>query len=338
MDSSKKKDVSTKWEKVLWKEHPNFPDHYTGPLFLESLVVNADIPRRSYWRVVTSALTVLQQLASVSLAAAAAYHLHASNLSTHTLIQWETYLFILGALVHSSCTTVAVTITTAPKSHSKSPLSSSSSSLTTIIFALLTSLGGGLILTLITLLLAPILASLATSISSDSIVASSVGLLIVHLYLFDYRIATTTARGGGGGLGGGAALCSALLISSRLQSNLAVFSLVFLALELFILGPFCWRAVGRRSEVVHSVLTVACTAGTAYILRMMHSMDDGGGGDDAKQQQAVMASVSFIAASVFVGLLCPMWLVKIHKFKAQINGPWDEAIPRLSGLVVRSKE
>jgi phosphatidylinositol glycan class C protein len=160
------------------------------------------------------------------------------------------------------------------------------------------------------------------------------------LYLFDYRIATTTTTTtGGGGLGGGAALCSALLISSRLQSNLAVFSLVFLAIELFILGPFCWRAIGRASQVLHSILTVSCTAGTAYILRMMHSTDDDCDNDDndTKQQQAVLASVSFIAASVFVGLLCPMWLVKIHKFKAQINGPWDEAVPRLSWLVVRKK-
>jgi len=91
--------------------------------------------------------------------------------------------------------------------------------------------------------------------------------------------------------------------------------------------------------VLHSVVTVACTAGTAYILRMMHSMDDDRDNDDnhTKQQQAVLASVSFISASVFIGLLCPMWLVKIHKFKAQINGPWDEAVPRLSWLVVRKK-
>jgi len=25
-----------------------------------------------------------------------------------------------------------------------------------------------------------------------------------------------------------------------------------------------------------------------------------------------------------------MWLVRVHKFKAQMNGPWDEAVPKMS--------
>lgn len=44
---------------------------------------------------------------------------------------------------------------------------------------------------------------------------------------------------------------------------------------------------------------------------------------------AVLAS-AFCALVLFVALLCPMWLVRVHKFKAQINGPWDEAVPKMS--------
>lgn len=43
----------------------------------------------------------------------------------------------------------------------------------------------------------------------------------------------------------------------------------------------------------------------------------------------VLAS-AFAALVLFVSLLCPMWLVRVHKFKAQINGPWDEAVPKMS--------
>lgn len=32
----------------------------------------------------------------------------------------------------------------------------------------------------------------------------------------------------------------------------------------------------------------------------------------------------------FVSLICPLFLVKLHKFKAKINGPWDEAVPKVS--------
>jgi hypothetical protein len=31
-----------------------------------------------------------------------------------------------------------------------------------------------------------------------------------------------------------------------------------------------------------------------------------------------------------VTLVCPYWLVHIQKFKAKINGPWDEAVPKLA--------
>ena len=47
-------------------------------------------------------------------------------------------------------------------------------------------------------------------------------------------------------------------------------------------------------------------------------------------RQSVLLTSALLCMLGFVTLLCPMWLVRIHKFKAQINGPWDEAAPRLS--------
>jgi hypothetical protein len=43
----------------------------------------------------------------------------------------------------------------------------------------------------------------------------------------------------------------------------------------------------------------------------------------------------FLVAVVFISLLCPRWLVRIHKFKVQINGPWDEAVRRAGGAGCR---
>ena len=45
---------------------------------------------------------------------------------------------------------------------------------------------------------------------------------------------------------------------------------------------------------------------------------------------SAVLTTAFVALVLFISLLCPMWLVRVHKFKAQINGPWDEAVPKMS--------
>ena len=45
---------------------------------------------------------------------------------------------------------------------------------------------------------------------------------------------------------------------------------------------------------------------------------------------SVLLATSCICVACFVCLICPMWLVRVGKFKAQINGPWDEAVPKLA--------
>lgn len=63
------------WEKVLWREQP-YPDNYVDSKFLESLVVNASVAKRSYWKVVEGALLVAEQLCLVSLLSGVAFSVH----------------------------------------------------------------------------------------------------------------------------------------------------------------------------------------------------------------------------------------------------------------------
>ena len=44
-------------------------------------------------------------------------------------------------------------------------------------------------------------------------------------------------------------------------------------------------------------------------------------------------SIVFAIATFMVTLVCPMWMVSVHKFKAKINGPWDEAVPHLPSMI-----
>jgi hypothetical protein len=46
------------------------------------------------------------------------------------------------------------------------------------------------------------------------------------------------------------------------------------------------------------------------------------------------AAVAFCAGVAFVMFGCPLWLVRIQKYKQKINGNWDEAVPKWSSRVV----
>ena len=46
---------------------------------------------------------------------------------------------------------------------------------------------------------------------------------------------------------------------------------------------------------------------------------------------------AYVAAVLFVALACPLWLVRMMRFKRQINGPWDEAKPGKNAAWTRAR-
>jgi phosphatidylinositol glycan class C protein len=48
-------------------------------------------------------------------------------------------------------------------------------------------------------------------------------------------------------------------------------------------------------------------------------------------------SLLYVCVILGVSFVCPYWLVHIQKFKAKINGPWDEAVPRIPTSIQRGK-
>jgi phosphatidylinositol glycan class C protein len=86
---------------------------------------------------------------------------------------------------------------------------------------------------------------------------------------------------------------------------------VLFCLQLYLLSPFMRRYVRRASLAAHLGLTGSMAAAAAALLAPL---------------SAPLACL-FAFAIACVSLLCPLCLVRIHKFKAKINGPWDEAVP-----------
>jgi phosphatidylinositol glycan class C protein len=88
---------------------------------------------------------------------------------------------------------------------------------------------------------------------------------------------------------------------------------VLFCLQLYLLSPFMRRYVRAASLGAHVGLTAAMAAAAAALLARL---------------SPALACV-FVGLVLFVSLACPWWLVHIHKFKAKINGPWDEAVPQV---------
>lgn len=88
---------------------------------------------------------------------------------------------------------------------------------------------------------------------------------------------------------------------------------VVFCLQVYLLSPFVRRYVRSASLTAHVMLTAGMVAAALLLLLPLS-------GVLSLLYVIVVGSVSFV---------CPYWLVHIQKFKAKINGPWDEAVPRI---------
>lgn len=73
------------------------------------------------------------------------------------------------------------------------------------------------------------------------------------------------------------------------------------------------RYIRNASLAAHICLTLAMVAAAVIALLPLSRIVTG----------------AFITAVIGVSFVCPYWLVQIQKFKAKINGPWDEAVPKI---------
>ncbi|KAI5068284.1 hypothetical protein GOP47_0016629 [Adiantum capillus-veneris] len=185
----------------------------------------------------------------------------------------------------------------------------------------------------VVLLLTTVFQTLTSSISSDSIWALTVCLLMVHLCFHDYIDSSTrpppafTASRGtksndlsrklavkkpatlSGNVSLNASIVASVLVASRLPSGLLVFALMLFSSEFFLLFPLVTCSMKQYSVKLHlwfSCVLIAVTMGLIFPLNRL-------------------ALVLFVVVVIFIMLVCPYWLIRIQEYKFEINGPWDEA-------------
>jgi len=148
----------------------------------------------------------------------------------------------------------------------------------------------------------PILYKLTDSISTDTINLMSSGGLILHILTVDYGIpgpivSRTISLNSG--------IFSTVCLASRLQSHVAAFALLYLAVFCFVLVPM-WSDVYNPNPI-KSLFTALVSV--SLLARLMPS-------------HAILVSLLL----AFIQFVCPAWFYKIQSYKQTIHGPWDEAV------------
>jgi len=92
------------------------------------------------------------------------------------------------------------------------------------------------------------------------------------------------------------------------------FAQVLFSLTAFIIFPFACCHVRVLSARLYTAVVASLAALTSLLL----------------WQLRWQWTAACIAAHSSLLFLCPLCLLSIHKFKVTINGPWDEAVPRLA--------
>lgn len=302
-----------KWKKVVYGGmQRGFDDKYTDSSFLEAMVMNANVVKRDTWTAVRDSVAISQYVCVVAMVAAVWTYSLNGVLDASLLLILDTVLLLFGFIV-LLLTTGSISLAVLYR------------------YALyFTYFVSGLYV------LAPVFQTLTSSISSDSIWALTVCLLMVHLFFHDYidssiqppPAARTSASSRGsksndlsgklavkkpatlsGNVSLNASIVASVLIASRLPSGLLVFALMLFSSEFFLLFPLVTRCMKQYSVKLHlwfSCMLIVVTMGLIFPLNRL-------------------ALVLFVAVVIFIMLVCPYWLIRIQEYKFEINGPWDEA-------------
>lgn len=270
---------------------PGYDDNYTDDSFLEDMVMNCNVVKRDLLKVMLDSVSISQYLCIVVLVVVVWTGTLKSAINESFLLILDVSLLLSGFLI---------LILTAEML---------SFHLLFHYFLNITYFVAGLYV------LAPIYRTLTRTISSDSIWALTISLVIVHLFLHDYTGPSVKAPGTLknpsliSNISLNASIVASVLIASRLSSRLHVFGIMFFSLQIFLFAPLVTYCVKRYSFYLHLSFSLGLMAVTLSFIYVLHQF----------------LFVLLFGLLVFVNVVCPYWLIRVQEYKFEINGPWDEA-------------
>ncbi|KAI8988785.1 phosphatidylinositol N-acetylglucosaminyltransferase subunit C [Pilobolus umbonatus] len=261
------------WQKLLWVKQ-NYPDNYVDGTFLDELQRNVNVRTYDYWTMVYESGVITQHIFSVVIFIAIFIYLRQYTITGNYLIWLGSIMTGLGYLFWD------LMMSKTRENYEFKCLS-------------------------------PILKTLTSQISDDTIWALTVCCFLANILFHDYQSKTSNNIKISGSLSTNAAVFASVLLASRLNTNLDVFGLLSFAVEWFSLFPIFRRhlkELSPRIQVSITVIMLLCS-----VLLFIH----------------ISKAVVFISilGFCFLTFVCPYWLIFIQKYKNEIHGPWDEARP-----------
>ncbi|KAG6928758.1 phosphatidylinositol glycan anchor biosynthesis class C [Chelydra serpentina] len=274
-----------RWQKVLYERQP-FPDNYVDHRFLEELRKNIYARKYQYWAVVFESGVVIQQLCSVCVFVVIWWYMDDGLLTPQWLFGAGLASSLIGYVLFD-----VIDLGVGRKESGRTRWADLKSTLVFIAF---------------TYGFSPVLKTLTESISTDTIYAMSVLMLLGHLIFFDYganaAIVSST-------LSLNMAIFASVCLASRLPRSLHTFAMVTFAIQIFALWPMLQKKLKAR--------TPRCYVGVTLLF--------------ALSALAGLLTISGVAALLFalllisISCLCPYCLIRLQLLKDNIHGPWDEA-------------
>ncbi|WWC98876.1 hypothetical protein V866_005770 [Kwoniella sp. B9012] len=330
-----------KWEKVLWRRQP-FPDDYVPPDFLSEL---DDLPPRPIPRLIPlffAALPISLHISVIALFLAVFHALLEGNVFPED-VGWKCVIFgLAGWAIHKYGWGIhrsqpqEVSIIPAP-----TPLR------TLILPPLLLSL------------LSPVLGTLTSATTNDSIWPLAGGLGFVHLLLADFRTGEDLRvrrrrekakrmnkahkrRGSVGiieveegeeksltsSLSLTSALSASVVLASRLPSTSHVFSLVLLAVLLFAGWPPIAKGVREAGKLLSLILTISMAT---LSISLFPLRDDPSPSHIIRGHEIVPTTPTLILliSLCLVNIIGPIMLLYAWRWKTRRGGGWDVAVVKL---------
>lgn len=281
-----------KWKKVVYGGmQPGFDDNHSDESFLEEMVTNANVVKRDLLKAMQDSVSISQYLCIVALTGLVWTYTIRSTLTENSLLLLDVTLLGLGFLILL--------------------LTQEMLSFNLLLHYLLnvSFFTSGLYL------LAPIYQTLTRSISSDSILALTVSLLLLHLFFHDYFGSTVRTIGAlnsptlTSSISLNASIVASVFIASRLPSTLLVFAIMHFSLQVFLFAPLVTYCIKKYSFRLHMWFSLGLMIATLAFVYTLH----------------LFLFLMFLGLLIVVSVVCPYCLIQMQEYKFEINGPWDEA-------------
>lgn len=356
-----------RWKKLLWV-HQEYPDNYVDSSFLSQLRRNSTVTKYSYWKLVNDFGLITIHLCDTCLVIIVFYGMYHQHWSSPFL---PTFVFtILTISLYFLCDQLSC-LTNRAQNGANAKLNKNSTYIDQngevlelrnreikqhYIYEKLATLKSSLLIVFIVLTLSPVLRSLTNSTSSDSIWALSTWLTIVniicHNYVYDIQKEDDCFKLSA--LSTNVIFANVIVLSSRLDSNMAVFCFILISIEIHGLFPIFQFKLRRffnikNAHVNSNTKPIYATSNYSII-----SNSDKFGVKKRYNRKTnssftfgafyftlvslflyytfhsnIIIIVLWFIINFFITFFCPGYFIFLQQYKNELQGPWDPAKPNL---------